>query len=131
MIREVKEDFLCWLTGQVLPERPTTDDYDALARRWSIEVVSTRRHRTTDRVVSEAWAQERKLLRPIPARILHATTAASPQVASECPDPSHFVSMALRASQRPCSPPIARGGVRDASLIVEERVLADYEAKAR
>lgn len=68
-IREVKEDFLRWLTGQVLPARPTLADYDRLARRWVIEVVAPRRHRTTGRVIGEAWEQERSLLREIPARI--------------------------------------------------------------
>ncbi len=33
-IREVKEDFLRWLTSQVLPSRPSLADYDRLARRW-------------------------------------------------------------------------------------------------
>ena len=32
VIREVKEDFLAWLTGQVLPERPTLAWYDAQPR---------------------------------------------------------------------------------------------------
>jgi transposase len=39
VIREVKEDFLPWLTGQPLPPRPTLADYDALGRRWATEVV--------------------------------------------------------------------------------------------
>jgi hypothetical protein len=33
-------------------------------------VVLHRRHRTTRRVVGEAWADERPLLTPIPARVL-------------------------------------------------------------
>jgi len=69
VIREVKEDFLRWLTGQLLPLRPTLDDYDALARRWTSEVVAVRRHRTTGRVVGEAWEEERPRLREIPDRI--------------------------------------------------------------
>jgi transposase len=44
-IREVKEDFLRWLTGQVLPASPSLADYDSLARRWALGVVATRRHR--------------------------------------------------------------------------------------
>ena len=55
VIRELKEDFLAWLTGQVFPEHPTLIWYDAMARRWAAEVVAMRRHRTTKRIVSEAW----------------------------------------------------------------------------
>jgi transposase len=71
MVRELKEGFLAWLSGQRLPLRPTLDDYDALARRWIAEVVLRRRHRTTKRLVGEAWAEERALLTPIPARVLN------------------------------------------------------------
>jgi transposase len=70
MIRETKESFAAWLSGQVLPTYPTIADYDALGRRWIETVVLKRRHRTTKRVVGEAWAEERALLRPIPERIL-------------------------------------------------------------
>ena len=70
VIREVKEDFLAWLTGQVFPERPSLAWYDAMARRWTTEVVATRRHRTTGRVVGEAWAAERGLLTPVSRRLL-------------------------------------------------------------
>jgi hypothetical protein len=70
IIREVKEDFLAWLTGQVFPERPTLAWYDEQARRWAIEVVATRRHRTTKRIVGEAWATERGLLTPVSRRLL-------------------------------------------------------------
>ena len=49
VIREVKEDFLAWLTGQVFPERPTLAWHDAMARRWTTEIVAARRHRTTGR----------------------------------------------------------------------------------
>ena len=70
LIREVKESLLAWLSGQVLPPSPTLDAYDALARRWIEEVVLRRRHRTTERIVGEAWAEERPLLAPIPARLL-------------------------------------------------------------
>lgn len=69
-IREVKEDFLRWLTGQVLPAKPTLADYDRLAQRWRVEVVAPRRHRTTGRVIGEAWEQERSLLREIPDRVI-------------------------------------------------------------
>lgn len=68
--REVKEDFLAWLAGQVLPARPSLADYDAAARRWALEVVARRTHRTTGRVVGEAWAAERPLLTPVPRRVL-------------------------------------------------------------
>jgi transposase len=70
MIREVKESFLAWLSGQVVPQHPTLADYDALGRRWIEQIVLRRRHRTTDRIVGEAWADERALLRPIPERVL-------------------------------------------------------------
>jgi transposase len=70
IIREVKEDFLAWLGGQVLPERPTLAWYDEAARRWATEVVATRRHRTTKRVVGEAWTEERGLLTPVSRRLL-------------------------------------------------------------
>lgn len=69
MVRELKEGFLPWLSGQILPVRARLDDYDALARQWVEEVVLKRRHRTTKRVVGDAWAEEREGLRPIPARI--------------------------------------------------------------
>jgi transposase len=70
MVREVKESLLPWLSGQPLPLRPTLADYDALARRWVETIVAPRRHRTTARLVGEAWAEERGVLRPIPARVL-------------------------------------------------------------
>ncbi len=68
--RELKEDFLAWLGGQVLPERPTLGWYDAAARRWALEVVAEHRHRTTERIVREAWAEERPLLLPVSSRVL-------------------------------------------------------------
>lgn len=71
MVRELKESFLGWLSGQVLPRQPTLADYDAFARRWIAEVVLRRRHRTTQRIVGEAWAEERASLTPIPARVLN------------------------------------------------------------
>jgi transposase len=70
IIREVKEDFLAWLTGQPLPERPTVAWYDEQARRWALDVVAKRCHRTTGRVVGEAWAAERGLLTPVSRRLL-------------------------------------------------------------
>ena len=70
VIREVKEDFLAWLTGQVFPEHPTLAWYDAMARRWASEVVAKRRHRTTGRIIGEAWAAERPLLTPVSRRLL-------------------------------------------------------------
>jgi transposase len=68
--REVKADFLAWLGGQVLPERPTLGWYDAAARRWATEVVAKRRHRTTERIVGEAWTEERPLLLPVSPRVI-------------------------------------------------------------
>lgn len=76
VIREVKEDLLPWLTGQPLPPRPSLADYDALARRWALEVVGTRRHRTTRRVVTDAWIEEQPLLVPIPPRLLGRSLGA-------------------------------------------------------
>jgi len=70
VIREVKEDFLAWLTGQVLPVHPTLAWYDAAARRWVTEVHAARRHRTTERVIEEAWADERPLLLPVSGRLI-------------------------------------------------------------
>jgi transposase len=70
IIREVKEDFLAWLTGQPFPEYPTLAWYDEQARRWALEVVATRRHRTTGRIVGEAWTEERPLLTPVSRRLL-------------------------------------------------------------
>ena len=72
MIREVKESFLAWLSGQILPSHPTLADYDAVGRRWIEQVVLRRRHRTTKRIVGEAWLEEQPQLRPIPERILHS-----------------------------------------------------------
>lgn len=71
MVREVKESLVPWLSGQVLPPRVTLADYDALARRWVGEIVLPRRHRTTARIVGDAWAEERAILRPIPAGVLN------------------------------------------------------------
>jgi transposase len=70
VVREVKESFLAWMTGRPLPSAPTLADYDELGRVWAEQVVGRRRHRTTGRIVAEAWAEERELLEPIPARIL-------------------------------------------------------------
>jgi transposase len=68
--REIEESFRAWLTGQVLPLRPTIADYDALAAQWIAEVMLPRRHRTTKRIVGEAWAEERPVLAPIPRHLL-------------------------------------------------------------
>jgi transposase len=70
VIRELKEDFLAWLTGQVLPARPTLAWYDDAARRWATEVHGRRRHRTTGRVIGDAWAEERPLLLPVSGRLI-------------------------------------------------------------
>ncbi|HEY9288376.1 MAG TPA: IS21 family transposase [Candidatus Dormibacteraeota bacterium] len=68
--RELEQSFKCWLTGQVMPTRPTLADYDEVAARWIAEVILPRRHRTTGRVIDEAWAEERRLLTPIPEHVL-------------------------------------------------------------
>ncbi len=70
MVRELKETLLPWRSGQVLPTAPTLADYDALARQWIHDIVLARRHRTTERIVGEAWAEERPVLVPLPAHIL-------------------------------------------------------------
>jgi hypothetical protein len=105
VIRELKEDFLRWLTGQVLPRRPSIVDYDRLARRWCTEVVAERRHRTTGRIVSEAWAEERQHLRAIPPRLLVERSGAAA-----------------------AAPVIDLAEVRRAGDEVEARSLSDYEA---
>jgi len=106
-IREVKEDFLRWLTGQVLPAQPSLADYDRLARRWALEVVATRRHRTTGRVIGEAWEQERGLLREIPDRVVSS-------LAGERADaPARVIDLSA---------------LRQAGDVVDGRDLADYEA---
>jgi transposase len=78
LVREVKESLLAWLTGQVLPASPTIADYDRLARHWREEIVLPRRHRTTRRIIGEAWTEERLLLRPVPPRLLHAPAPPAP-----------------------------------------------------
>lgn len=70
VIREVKEDFLAWLTGQVFSEHPSLAWYDTMARGWATGVVAARRHRTTKRIIGEAWAEERLLLTPVSRRLL-------------------------------------------------------------
>jgi transposase len=79
MVRELKESLLPWLSGQVLPSTPTLADYDALARRWIEEVVLSRRHRTTQQIVGEAWAAERALLVPIRPPLLAGLTGEGPR----------------------------------------------------
>lgn len=88
MVRELKEGFLPWLSGQVMPGQPSLADYDRLAQRWVEEVVCRRRHRTTGKVVGEAWAEELPLLRPLPARLLAGLSAPSLTVVdASAPDP--------------------------------------------
>jgi hypothetical protein len=70
MVREVKESLVPWLSRQALPTRLTLADYDALARGWVREIVAPRRHRTTARIVGDAWAEEQERLRPIPPGVL-------------------------------------------------------------
>jgi transposase len=107
MVRELKESLLPWLSGQILPRTPTLGDYDALARRWIEEIVLTRTHRTTGRVVGDAWAEERALLTPIPARILAS----------------------LAGELLPGAPPAAviDLAARRQGEVVEVRALAEYE----
>lgn len=77
MVREAKESFLAWLSGVVVPSHPTLGDYDLLAQQWRAEVVLPRKHRTTSRVIGEAWEEERHLLRPLPSRLLHDPVAVA------------------------------------------------------
>jgi transposase len=104
--REIEESFLAWLTGEVLPPRPTILDYDQLAERWIEERVLPRRHRTTQRVVGEAWAEERRLLTPIPVHVLQR--------------------LAGEGEVRPILN-VVDAGLRRAGETVEVRPLADYE----
>jgi len=109
MIRELKEGFLGWLSGQLLPPYPSIADYDALARRWIQEVVLVRTHRTTKRVVGEAWLEERPLLREIPERVRarYAGNAISLPATAE------------------------RAQLRALGEVVQLRDLRDYEEAAR
>jgi transposase len=89
LVREVKESFLAWLGGQILPTAPTLADYDRLALQWRDEVVLPRRHRTTGTVIAAAWEAEQPLLRPVPQRLFQAP--AVPDVPARSParsDPS-------------------------------------------
>jgi hypothetical protein len=79
MVRELKESLLPWLSGQVLPSTPTLADYDGLARRWLEEIILPRRHRTTQQIVGEAWAAERRLLVPIRPQLLGRLTGEGPR----------------------------------------------------
>src|SRR5215469_9014055 len=83
LVREVKESFLAWLGGQILPSAPTLSDYDRLALQWRDEVVLPRRHRTTSTVIAAAWEQERPLLRTLSERLLQAP--AVPDVPAHSP----------------------------------------------
>ncbi|MCC6495799.1 MAG: hypothetical protein IT193_06020 [Propionibacteriaceae bacterium] len=82
MIREVKEILLPWLSGQVLPAWPVLADYDALARRWVEEIVAARRHRTTGRLIGDAWREEQPTLTAIPPRVLATVAGADDAVPS-------------------------------------------------
>jgi len=109
MIREVKEDFLCWITGQGMPPQPSLYDYQELAARWAADIVGDHLHRTTGRVVREAWSEELEHLRAIPERLLRkafGNTVAPADVI----DLSRF---------------------RESGAIVEHRNLADYEGGSR
>jgi transposase len=107
MVRETKESMVPWLSGQILPARPILADYDRLARCWIEELVLPRKHRTTHRVVADAWTQERPLLRPLPSRFL----AASDHLPVVAP-----------------LPPIIDLAARRLGEHVQMRDLAEYEA---
>jgi len=110
MIRELKDSFLPWLSRQLLPPRPSLADYDALAQRWIQEVVLKRKHRTTKRVVGEAWLDERLQLRAVPERVLAKYTVNLP-----------VVPWAMVADRRQ----------RQLGDVVQLRMLSDYDEVAR
>ncbi|HLF70027.1 MAG TPA: IS21 family transposase [Actinomycetota bacterium] len=105
MIREVKEDFLCWITGQGMPPQPSLYDYQELAARWATDIVGNHVHRTTGRVVREAWTEEVDHLRAIPERLLRQAFGNTVAAANVI-DLTRF---------------------RESGAIVEHRDLADYE----
>ena len=107
MVRELKESFLPWLAGQILPRSPTLADYDTFARHWIEEVVLPRRHRTTGRIVREAWIEERTQLLPI-APHLRAGLAGERGVPTQ-------------------TPPVVDLAARRRGDVVEVRDLAEYE----
>ena len=109
MIRELKESFLPWLSRQLLPPRPSLADYDALARRWIQQVVLKRKHRTTKRVVGEAWLEERLQLRSVPERVLAKYTSNLPVLPMPTNDRVQ----------------------RQLGEVVQLRALSDYEEVAR
>jgi transposase len=80
MVRELKDGFLPWLSGQLFPPAPTLATYDVLARRWIELRILPRVHRTTSRQVGPAWQEERAGLNPIPARLLAGFEADDPAV---------------------------------------------------
>ena len=96
--------------GPGAPERPTLAWYDAPARRWAIEVVATRRHRTTGRIVGEA------------GRTSAAARARQPPPARPDGGRGH--------PRAPAGPGSARG-CRCAGETVEVRPLAVYAELAR
>jgi hypothetical protein len=69
------------------------------------QVVAQRRHRTTNRIVAEAWAEERPALRAIPSRLLTE-----------------------RSSAATATPVVDLAEVRRAGDQVQARSLSDYEA---
>jgi transposase len=103
LVREVKESFLAWLGGQIVPTAPPLADYDRLALQWRDELVLPRRHRTTGQVIAAAWEDERPLLRAVPGRLLQAPA------------------IPVRSSA-PSDPNVRQGGEH-----VEIRDLAEYE----
>jgi len=70
-------------------------------------VVATRRHRTTGRIVGEAWSQERQLLGQIPERVLASRRGAGVQA------PARVIDLSA---------------LRNTGDIVVAPSLADYEA---
>ncbi len=70
-------------------------------------MVAQRRHRTTGRVIGEAWEQERGLLQEIPDRVVSALAGGRVEA------PARVIDL---------------GALRSAGDVVDGRDLADYEA---
>ena len=120
--RELEQSFKCWLTGQVMPTRPTLADYDDFAARWIAEVILPRRHRTTGRIIGEAWDEERRLLTPIAEHVLQRFAARMPQCATSCTSSTtsnvrlvkRWRSATCATTRWRCEPENRAGGAADA-----------------
>jgi hypothetical protein len=66
MIGDIKESFVPWLDGQLVPPRPALADYDSLAHCWIQEVVLKAPPQDHQEVGGEAWLDERLQLCAVP-----------------------------------------------------------------